>query len=115
LLAEIDPSSGLRRKRPWRKYAGLTWRPNQSGHCDADIRPLTRTGNVYLRYDVVEAAERVRVRDPQFKAFYAKKHHEATYHAHQRALVLTARQWVGVVYGMLTRGQIYDERKMMPY
>ncbi|WP_242823940.1 IS110 family transposase [Sulfobacillus thermosulfidooxidans] len=115
LLAEIGPIERFPSENALAKYAGLTWRPHQSGNFDADIRPLTRTGNVYLRYYFIEAAERVRVRDPQFKAFYEKKYHEATHHAHKRALVLTARKLVGVVYGMLTRGQIYDERKLMPH
>jgi transposase len=115
LLAEIGPIERFPSENALAKYAGLTWRPHQSGTFDADIRPLTRTGNVYLRYYFIEAAERVRVRDPQFKAFYEKKYHEATHHAHKRALVLTARKLVGVVYGMLTRGQIYDARKLMPH
>ncbi len=114
LLAEIGPVERFASENALAKYAGLTWRPHQSGDFDADIRPLTRSGNVYLRYYFVEAAERVRVRDPHFKAFYAKKYREARHHAHKRALVLTARKLVGVVYGMLTRGQIYDERKLMP-
>lgn len=115
LLAEIGPVERFTSENALAKYAGLTWRPHQSGPFDADIRPLTRSGNVYLRYYFVEAAERVRVRDPHFKAFYAKKYREARHHAHKRALVLTARKLVGVVYGMLTRGQIYDERKLMPH
>ncbi|NMP22061.1 transposase [Sulfobacillus harzensis] len=95
------------------KYAWLTWRPHQSGDFDADIRPLSRSGNAYLRYDYVEATERVRG-DPHFVAFYEKKYREARHHAHKRALVVTARKLVDVVYGMLTRGQIYDEKKLMP-
>jgi hypothetical protein len=51
---------------------------------DADIRPLTRTGNVSWRSDFIEAAERVRVRHPHFQAFYEKKYGEARHHAHKR-------------------------------
>ncbi len=57
-----------------------------------------------MQDDFIEAAERVRV----------KTSHEATHHAHKRALVLTARKLLGVVYGMLTRGPIDDERQLMP-
>jgi hypothetical protein len=64
-----------------------------------------------LRYYLIEAAERVRVRDPQFRAFYARKYATATHHPHKRALVLTARKLTSVIYGLLTRGQLYDERR----
>ncbi|MCY0880254.1 MAG: transposase [Firmicutes bacterium] len=115
LLAEIGPIERFSSENAWAKYAGLTWRPHQSGHFEADIRPLTRTGHVYLRYDFIEAAERLRVQDPPCNAFDEKTSHEATHHAHKRPLVLTARKLVGVVYGMLTRGPIDDERQRMPH
>lgn len=48
------------------------------------------------------------------QAFYERKYREATHHGHKRAGVLTARQVLGVVYGLLTRGQLYNPRKVMP-
>lgn len=42
------------------KYVGLTWRTHQSGEFTADDTPLTKTGNVYLRYYFVQAANSVR-------------------------------------------------------
>ena len=58
--------------------------------------------------------DKSRVRDPQFAAFYERKYREATHHAHKLAGVLTARQVLGVVYGLLTRGQLDNPRKVMP-
>jgi transposase len=111
ILAEIGPIGRFASDDALAKYAGLTWRTHQSGPFDAADRPLTRTGSSYLRYYLVEAADRVRVRDPHFGAFYARKYAGATHHAHHRALVLTARKLVSVIYGLLTRGQLYDGRR----
>ncbi len=111
ILAEIGPVGRFPSDDALAKYAGLTWRTHQSGPFDAPDRPLTRSGSSYLRYYLVEAADRVRVRDPHFGAFYARKYAGATHHAHHRALVLTARKLVSVIYGLLTRGQLYDGRR----
>ena len=111
MVAEIGPIARFSSDDALAKYAGLTWRTHQSGPFDAEDRPLTRSGNTYLRYYLIEAADRVRVRDPEFEAFYLRKYSEATHHPHKRALVLTARKLTGVIFGLLTRGQLYDGRK----
>lgn len=111
IVAEIGPVSRFPSDDAVAKYAGLTWRTHQSGTFDADDRPLTRSGNAYLRYYLIEAADRVRVRDPEFEAFYIRKYSDATHHPHKRALVLTARKLTGVIFGLLTRGQLYDGRR----
>src|SRR3712207_8409507 len=43
------------------KFAGFTWRKHQSGQFVAEETPLTRRGNAYLRYYLVEAANAVRM------------------------------------------------------
>ena len=111
IVAEIGPIARFRSDDAVAKYAGLAWRIYQSGNFDAEDRPLTRSGNKYLRYYLIEAADRVRVRDPEFEAFYIRKYSDATHHAHKRALVLTARKLTGVIYGLLTRNQLYDGRR----
>ena len=111
MVAEIGPVGRFRSDDALAKYAGLTWRAHQSGHFDAEDRPLTRSGNAYLRYYLIEAADRVRVRNPEFEAFYVQKYSGATRHPHKRALVLTARKLTGVIYGLLTWGQLYDGRR----
>ena len=111
IVAEIGPITRFPSDDAVAKFAGLTWRAHQSGPFDAEDRPLTRSGNAYLRYYLIEAADRVRVRDPEFEAFYIRKYSDATHHPHKRALVLTARKLTGVIYGLLTRGQLYDGRR----
>lgn len=93
------------------KYAGLTWRQHQSGSFEADDIPLTRSGNFYLRYYLIEAANSVRVRDPEYTTFYKRKFAEARHHHHKRALVLTARKLVRLVFALLNEGQIYQREE----
>lgn len=93
------------------KFAGLTWRNHQSSKFAAQDLPLTRSGNFYLRYYLVEAANSVRVQEPEFAAFYQRKYNEATHHRHKRALVLTARKLVRLVFALLSKGQVYRERR----
>jgi len=89
------------------KFAGLTWRRHQSGEFEGEDRPLSKTGNAYLRYYLVEAANSVRVHCPEFRSYYDRKFGEVTRHQHRRALVLTARKLVRLVDSLLRSGQIY--------
>ncbi|NPV71580.1 MAG: IS110 family transposase [Firmicutes bacterium] len=94
------------------KFAGLTWRNHQSSKFAAQDLPLTRSGNFYLRYYLVQAANSVRVQEPEFAAFYQRKYNEASHHHHKRALVLTARKLVRLVFALLSKGQVYRERRL---
>jgi transposase len=85
------------------KCAGLTWRTHQSGNFTADDTPLTKTGNSYLRYYLVQAANSVRRYEPEYQQFYTRKYRESTTHHHRRALVLTARKLVRLVDAWLTQ------------
>jgi hypothetical protein len=44
---------------------------------------------------------------PEYQAFYQRKYHETTKHAHKRALVLTARKSIGLFVGLLHRNEPY--------
>lgn len=96
------------------KFAGLTWRRNQSGEFEGEDRPMTKTGNSYLRYYLVESANSVRRFAPEFGSYYGKKLLEVTRHQHRRALALTARKLVRVVHSMLRSGQIYRPTAVRP-
>lgn len=93
------------------KFAGLTWRKHQSADFEAEETPLTRTGNQFLRYYFCEAANHVRIHDEEYRAYYTKKHEEATKHAHRRAIVLTARKLIRLVVRMLADNQPYQVRR----
>lgn len=109
IIAEIGDVGRFEREESLAKFCGLTWRPHQSGEFEGEERPLTKTGNAYLRYYMVEAANSVRLSCPeQFGSYYRKKFGEATRHKHRRALVLTARKLVRLVHSMLRSGRIYQ-------
>ena len=89
------------------KMAGLVWPQHQSADFDAEDRRMLRSANGYLRYYLVEAANALRMHDATYRAFYESKYKEVPKHKHKRALVLTARKLVRLVYALLSRGQIY--------
>lgn len=107
LIAEIGDIRRFPNDSALAKYAGLTWRGRQSGEFEADETPLTKTGNSYLRYYFVQAANLVRQHEPEYRQFYARKHRESKTHHHRRALVLTARKLVRMVDALLRSNQLY--------
>lgn len=63
--------------------------------------------NLYLRYYLCEAANSLRKCDPEFRRFYNLKFREVTKHQHRRALALTARKLVRLVYALLKTNRLY--------
>lgn len=112
ILAEIGTIISFDSHDSLAKYAGLTWRVNQSGNFSADDTRMTKTGNKYLRYYLIEAANSVRNHLPEYKQFYYKKYGEVTTHQHKRALALTSRKLVRLIFGLLTKNQIYSTDKV---
>ena len=76
ILAEIGQIDRFDNEAKLAKYAGLSWREKQSGSYTSDNTPLKRTGNTYLRYYLVEAANLVRTHDPVFGEYYQRKYKE---------------------------------------
>jgi hypothetical protein len=87
------------------KIAGLWWPRADSGQFEAQDRRLAKSGNRYLRYYLVQAADRMRQHIPDYQAFYARKYRESSKHHHKRALVMTARKSVGLFVGPLHRNE----------
>jgi transposase len=92
-------------------FAGLWWKRHQSGDFEADITRLAKGGNAYLRYYLVEAANSLRVHNEEYKRFYKKKFRQVRTHQHKRALVLTARKLVRLVFYLLKNNQLYDPNR----
>lgn len=111
ILAEIGSITSFNSNDALAKYAGLTWRINQSGNFKSDETNMTKTGNKYLRYYLIEAANSVKNNVPEFNEFYHKKFGEVTSHQHKRALALTSRKLVRLIFGLLTKNQIYSSNK----
>jgi transposase len=108
LLAEIGDIHRFADEAAVAKYAGLVWNPRESGTFQAQDTALSKAGNAYLRYYLVEAANSVRLHCAEYHAFYQAKLAQSPEHAHKRALVLTARTLVRLVDALLRAGAVYQ-------
>jgi hypothetical protein len=93
------------------KIAGLWWPRANSGDFEAEDRRLAKSGNRYLRYYLIQAANKMRQHIPEYADYYARKYAESTKHHHKRALVMTARKSVGLVVGLLHRNEPYRSKE----
>lgn len=107
ILAEIGQIERFDDQTKLAKYIGLAWKRNQSGRRESEATPLTKKGNRYLRYYMIEAANSVRRYLPEYREFYQKKFQETPKHQHKRAIVLTARKFVRLVDYLLRNHQLY--------
>lgn len=108
IIAEIGDINRFSSQASLAKYAGLVWSQHQSSTFDAEDKHIIHGGNHHLKYYLCEAANSLRRCDPEFKRFYTLKYKEATKHKHKRALVLTARKLVRLVYTLLKTNRLYS-------
>ena len=94
------------------KFAGIWWPRKDSGSFKGQERRMNKNGNHYLRYYLVEAADKLRRYLPEYKAYYLRKYAETKKHQHKRALVLTARKSVGLFVGLLHRNEPYRSQEV---
>lgn len=112
ILSEIGDITAFHSSDALAKYAGLTWLKNDSGDFISEDNHISKAGNTYLRYYLGEASSSVRRHMPEYAAFYAKKYAEVTKHQHKRALALTSRKFVRLVFGLLVKNQLYTGEKL---
>jgi transposase len=108
ILAEIGSIKAFHSDAAVAKYAGLVWNPNQSGNFVADDTNMSKAGNRYLRYYLIEAANSVKNHSPIYRDFYDKKFAEVKNHPHKRALALTSRKLIRLIFGLLDKNQLYS-------
>ena len=108
IFAEIGEIGLFRSEAQLAKLAGLAWKRHQSGKFEGEESHLVQGCNKHLRYYLIEAANSVRRHDEEYRRFYERKYQEVRQHRHKRALVLTARKLVRLVYALLVKGQLYD-------
>jgi transposase len=107
IIAEIGDINRFKNQAALAKFAGICWSKYQSGKYTADNTHLISSGNRYLRYYLMEAANKVRVHDPEFRRFYDLKYSQTPKTPHKRALALTARKLVRLVYALLHDNRLY--------
>jgi transposase len=114
IIAEVQDVNRFDTDAQLARFASIVWKKSQSGEFSADETPMMHSGNVYLRYYLIEAANSLRMHNEEYAAYYQTKYREATTHRHKRACVLTARKLVRLVHTLLRKGQLYqtpDQRK----
>jgi transposase len=114
ILSEIGDISYFESHKQLAKFAGIAWTEHQSGNFTASQTLLIHSGNRFLRYYLMEGANSVRVHDPVFAEYYAKKKAEPKQFAHKRALALTARKLVRLVFFLLKTNQLYQPKGGLP-
>ena len=107
IIAEIGDVRRFNSQASVAKYAGLVWTQHQSGDFEAQHTKLIKSGNRYLRYYLLEAANSVRRCDSEFRRYYDLKFKEVNKFQHKRALALTARKLVRLIYRLLMDNRLY--------
>lgn len=107
LISEIGGISRFENDNALAKFSGLYWSEYQSADFVAEDTYIKRAGNEYLRYYFVQAADQLRKYHPEYSLYYARKYKEAKTHQHKRALVLTARKAVRLIFALLREEKLY--------
>lgn len=111
LIAEIAGISRFDSDNALAKFTGLYWNERQSADFSAEETPMRKRGNKYLRYYFVQAADQLRKYLPEYSDYYSRKFKESKTHHHKRALVLTARKAVRLVFALLHERKLYNPRE----
>jgi len=107
IIAEIGDINRFDGQAKLAKYAGLMWKHHKSGEFVGQNTRLIMSGNRFLKYYLVEAANSLRRCDPEFKRYYDLKFKEVNKYQHIRALALTARKLVRLVFRLLKDNRLY--------
>ena len=107
IIAEIGDIHRFQTQASVAKYAGLVWKQHQSGEFEGQDTRLIKSGNRFLRYYLLEAANSMRRCDSEFKRYYDLKYKEVNKFQHKRALALTARKLVRLVFRLLKDNRLY--------
>lgn len=107
IIAEIGDIRRFESQASVAKYAGLVWTQHQSGDFEAQNTRMIKSGNRYLCYYLLEVANSVRRCDPEFRRYYDLKFKEVNKFQHKRALALTARKLVRLVFRLLKDNRLY--------
>ncbi len=106
-MAEIGDINRFNSQAALAKYAGLAWKQHQSGGFEAEVTRLIPSGNRFLKYYLCEAAFSLVRCDKEYSDFYHLKYKEVNRCQHKRALALTARKFVRLVFRLLKDNRLY--------
>ena len=107
IIAEVGDINRFDDQACLAKYAGLAWKENKSGMFEGQITRQIKSGNRFLKYYLCEAASSLVRCDTEYRRFYDLKFKEVNKYQHQRALALTARKFVRLVFRLLKDNRLY--------
>ena len=107
IIAEIGDINRFPSDDALAKFSGLYWSQYQSGEFEAEDTNIRKAGNSYLRNYLCQAANSMKRFNPDFSLFYTRKFNEVSKHQHKRAIVLTARKAVRVIFALLHDNRLY--------
>ena len=107
IMAEVGDINRFPSQSQLGKYAGLAWKQHQSGDFEAENTRQIQSGNRFLKYYLCEGALSLVRCDTEYSNFYHTKYKEVNRYQHKRALALTARKFVRLVFRMLKDNHLY--------
>ena len=111
IIAEIVDIDYFKSHNQLAKYAGLYWPRHQSGEFEHENKPMAKYANMYLKYYITEATNKAISNDEILNQFYQRKYSEVKSHQHKRALALTSRKFIRLIFGLLCKNQLYVPSK----
>ena len=107
ILAEVGDINRFDSQSGLAKYAGLVWNEHKSGTFTGQHTRLIKSGNRFLKYYLCEAAFSLVRCDTEYRRYYDLKYKEVNKYQHKRALALTARKFVRLVFRLLKDNRLY--------
>ena len=108
IIAEIEDISLFRNSGHLASYGGYRWKRKQSGNKESEHTKQPNASNTYFRYYITEATSHLIKYNSEYKEFFYKKYNEVTKNQYKRALVLTTRKCIRLIFGLLRRNQLFD-------
>ena len=109
IIAEIDDINHFASHDNLASYCGLRWKRNDSGSKNSDHTKQSNACNTYLRYYIVEGTNSVITNLDEYKSYFYSKKKEVKINAYKRALVLTSRKFVRLIFVMLRKNKLFDK------
>jgi len=107
IIAEVGDINRFDGQARLAKYAGLAWKEYKSGMFEGQNTRLIKSGNRFLKYYLCEAAMSLVRCDAEYRRYYDLKFKEVNKYQHKRALALTARKLVRLVFRLLKDNRLY--------
>lgn len=108
IIAEIEDIRFFSNHNKLASYTGLRWKRKQSGEKDSEHRKSVISSNAYLRYYVTEATSHMIRHVDEYQSFFYKKYNEVPINKYKRALVLTSRKVIRLIFGLLRKNQLFN-------